>query len=247
MTSTGQPRGAMPYLTVPAWRHFSGLVHGFFGAETNPAGGDRATTMAAVRTALTLPTDAPLFHATQVHGDRVVVTADGAVGEADGIIVLEPGRFAAVFTADCCPLLLIAPRVRAAAAVHAGWRGTAAAIARKAVARLCEAAAVVPRDLHAAVGPAIGPCCYEVGDEVVVAIERFGTAGHDAIQRPADHRPHVDLRAVNRALLIEAGLPPEQIHLVGGCTACDTSFPSHSYRRDRSRAGRQISTVGWRF
>jgi YfiH family protein len=236
----------MPYLTVPTWDRFDGLVHAFFGAETHPAGGDRATTMAAARNALALPHDAPLYLPDQVHGDRLVVVKDGAVGEADGVIVLGPGSFAGVVTADCCPLLLIAPKAGAAAAVHAGWRGTAAAIAAKAVTRLCEAAGVTPTDLHAAIGPAIGACCYEVGEAVVEALDKRGNAGRAAIQRHAGHRPHADLRAANRALLVEAGLPPGQVHLTGGCTACDTAFPSHSYRRDRGDAGRQLSLVGWR-
>jgi len=176
-----------------------------------------------------------------------VVVADGdAVGEADGVIVFTPGHFAGVVTADCCPLLLIAPTAHVAAAVHAGWRGTAAAIAVAAVERLCAAASVAPADLHAALGPAIGPCCYEVGDEVVAALTHLGDAGRTAIQLRSGRRPHVDLRAVNRALLFDAGLPPEQVHLVGGCTACDTAFPCHSFRRDQATAGRQISTVGWR-
>jgi len=234
------------YLTVPAWDRFDDLVHAFFGAEALPAGGDRAAAASAARNALDLPPDAPLYLPTQVHSDRVALARDGAVDEADGVIVLGPGRFAGVVTADCCPLLLIAPEARAAAAVHAGWRGTVAAIVPKAVARLCDAAAVTPTDLHAALGPAIGPCCYEVGEEVVAALDALGNAGRAAIQPRPGRRPHADLRAANRALLVEAGLPPDQIHLTGGCTACDTVFPCHSYRRDRDAAGRQISLVGWR-
>lgn len=235
----------MRYLTVPAWSHFDGLVHAFFGREENPTA-DRAATVAAASTALALPPATRLHLPIQTHSDRVVVADGATVGEADGVIVLTPGQFAGIVTADCCPILLIAPAARAVAAIHAGWRGTAAAIASRAVERLAAAAAVAPADLHAALGPAVGPCCYEVGDEVVAALEQLGDAGRVAVHTGAGHRPHADLRAANRALLIFAGLPSEQIHLVGGCTACDTAFPCHSFRRDRAAAGRQLSAVGWR-
>jgi len=234
------------YLTVPAWDRFDGLVHAFFGAEILPVGVGRATTMAAARSALALPPSAPLYLPDQVHGDRLVVAKSGTVGEADGVIVLGPGRFAGVVTADCCPVLLIAPTAHAAAAVHAGWRGTAAAIVAKAVTRLCETASVTPTDLHAAIGPAIGACCYEVGEEVVAALGALGDAGRAAIQRHTGRRHHADLRAINRALLIKAGMPPQQVQITGGCTACDTAFPCHSFRRDQADAGRQLSLVGWR-
>ncbi|NCO57905.1 MAG: multicopper polyphenol oxidase [Nitrospirae bacterium CG18_big_fil_WC_8_21_14_2_50_70_55] len=236
----------MPYRTVPAWDRFTALTHAFFGRVANPTNADRRMTVAAACTTLGLSPATTLDLPIQVHGDRVAVAEDGPAGEADGVIVLTPGRIAAVVTADCCPLLLIVPGARAAAAVHAGWRGTAAAIAAKAVARLCAVTGVVPAELHAALGPTIGPCCYEVGDEVVAALERLGEPGRASIQHRPGQRDHADLRRVNRALLIAAGMNPAQIHLVGGCTACATDFPCHSFRRDRAAAGRQLSVVGWR-
>jgi YfiH family protein len=169
----------------------------------------------------------------QVHGDRVLPAGEADGAEADGLLWLRgdpvdpvPG----VRTADCVPILLAARSGRAAAAVHAGWRGTAAGIAGRAVAALA-AAGVGAADLVAAVGPAIGPCCYEVGDEVV-----------RALGAPAGG-PTVDLRALNRALLEAAGVPRSAIHLAPWCTRCrpDLFF---SHRRDGEAAGRMLSVIG---
>jgi YfiH family protein len=232
------------YLTAPGWETHAGLVHGFFGRAPDGAQGDTD-----IQAALGVAEDTDLHLPRQVHGATILPVNDGTgprLGEGDAVVTDRPGTLIGIATADCVPILLIAPAARACAAIHAGWRGTAADITRKAVAALADRFALPPGDLEAAIGPAICGPCYEVGDEVVNALTAaLGRHTACGITHPNGARPHADLRAINRALLIAAGLRPDRVHLVGGCTACDTDFPCHSYRRDAQAAGRQLSVIGW--
>jgi polyphenol oxidase len=153
----------------------------------------------------------------QVHGTRVVV--DGQDGEeADGQVTSRAGVAAIVLVADCLPVALAGPG--AAGVVHAGWRGLAGGV--------LEAGVAAAGAVAAAIGPGIGPCCYEVGDDVRAV---FGTSGRT-----------LDLKAVARARLRDAGVT--EIHDCGLCTACDAErFFSH--RRDRGVTGRQAG-LAWR-
>jgi YfiH family protein len=134
------------------------------------------------------------------------------------------------------------PRRGSVAAAHAGWRGTAAGVTRQAVRELV-AQGSRPGDLVAALGPGIGPCCYEVGDELR---EAFGPRG-DAFFAPGPSgRPHLDVRAANVRQLLDEGLRPQAIHHVPECTHCHPDL-YHSYRRDGMGSGRMISFVGFRL
>ena len=180
----------------------------------------------------------------QVHGAEVHVVA-GPPGpvEGDGIWTATPGLRVAVRVADCVPILLWDPGVPAVAAVHAGWRGTARNIAGAAVRTGAERLGVEPGRLRAALGPAIGACCFEVGDEVVQALRERGLSSVEiGLRRGAAGRPHVDLRSANRALLLRAGLAPRRIEDVGGCTVCDDRR-YESYRRDGPAAGRMRGVI----
>jgi polyphenol oxidase len=153
----------------------------------------------------------------QVHGTRVVVDAHG-VEEADGQVTTARGVAAVVLVADCLPVALVGRD--AAGVVHAGWRGLAGGVLEEGVAA-CGAVA-------AAIGPGIGPCCYEVGDDVRAV---FGTS-----------EPTLDLKAIARARLEAAGVG--EVHDCGLCTSCDAErFFSH--RRDRGVTGRQAG-LAWR-
>lgn len=168
----------------------------------------------------------------QIHSSACVAAEgrQGQLGEGDALLENTPGAAVAVKTADCVPVLLADERLRAVAAVHAGWRGTAAAIARHAVAAMHARFGTRPEDLHAAIGPAIGACCYEVGAEVA---EQFGLQG----------RVHLDLAALNRQQLLEAGIRADRIYNSGLCTRC-LAHDFHSFRRDREAAGRMYSFAG---
>jgi len=230
--------GTLRVATVPALAGIAGLVHGFeqrlgpAGWEERGAGRARVTAALADRGRLHL--------LKQVHGTVVRNAPWEGRPEGDAAIADEAGVILGIETADCLPLLLADPVRRRVAAAHAGWRGTAAGVARAAVAALVERGSR-PTDLVAALGPGIGPCCYEVGPELV---SQFGPGG-EAFFRPGPRgRPHLDVRAANRAQLRAAGLPEAQVHDVGDCTHCRADL-YHSYRREGPRAGRMISYVGW--
>jgi YfiH family protein len=135
-----------------------------------------------------------------------------------------------VRTADCFPILLADARNRAIAAIHAGWRGTAARIVLNALATMRDQFGTAPADVRAAIGPGIGVCCYEVGVEVA---RQFGLS--EACK--------IDLAKANQRQLIDAGVEPQSIEILGGCTRCDGA-KYHSFRRDQERAGRMISFIG---
>jgi hypothetical protein len=173
----------------------------------------------------------------QVHGAAVVEPpgAEAPPAPADAAISRAGGPAVGVVTADCVPLLLAAEGGAAVAAVHAGWRGLAAGVLEAAVERLRTAAP--GRALVAAIGPAAGGCCYEVGPEVIEAVAP--AAGRVA---PGPRgRPLLDLRGVAEDRLRGAGLAPEAIERVGPCTVCGQGWPS--YRREGERAGRALAFV----
>jgi YfiH family protein len=182
----------------------------------------------------------------QVHGTSIlrVDSPDTPIAEVDGLIEHAPGLGVAVLTADCVPLLCVAPAARAIMALHAGWRGTLAGIAAIGLSQAREWLGVSPDAWSVAMGPSIGGCCYEVeahlGEQFV---ERWG-AMPDAWQRAGSHG-QLDLRAVNQRILMAHGVPQAQIAQVGPCTSCrpDAYF---SHRRSGGRTGRQLSAIGWR-
>ena len=184
---------------------------------------------------------------TQVHGRAVVVVRQAPQGrpEADVLVGDNPEVALAVRAADCVPLL-IADRVNGAvAAVHAGWRGTAAGAATAAVDALAREFGSKPQDLVAAIGPSIGSCCYEVGTELVDA---FAAAGHERylVDRwflaPRGGRLRLDVAGANRDQLVLAGVPEEQIHLSGLCTAMELEVLT-SFRVEKEKAGRIAGVI----
>jgi hypothetical protein len=221
-------------LIHPPWAGVPGLRHGFLdGAEC--ASGSWSAVLASVGTSL------PILVPRQVHGARVVVAAAGEPPEADGLVAARAGFLVGVVTADCVPLLLVDRRRRAAAALHAGWRGAAAGVLEEAVAQLRGRVGTEAAELEAVIGPAIGGCCYEVGPEVLAAFqERMGSTTDAAWSTRAGRR-HLDLRTAARLLLGAAGVLV--VDVLGPCTACGSGY--HSYRRDGARTGRQLSFVGW--
>jgi len=269
MTAGDQdPRRLYP-LRVPSWSEIPNLVHGFLGREHSLPPGP--FTIRHIRAALASAGETPtsILAVQQVHGARVVTTEASEVEpaargertlphlfpEADAMVSASAGVLLTVRTADCVPILLVAPRARAVAAVHAGWQGTLGGVVTSTLGVLGERYGAGPAAVCAALGPAIDGCCYEFGAERFDSfVVKFGRAAERAWQsatrgdRSAVYHPgrgHLDLRLLNRLLLEAAGVPPASISCLGPCTA---EHPSelHSYRRDGPRAGRQLSYIGWR-
>jgi YfiH family protein len=167
----------------------------------------------------------------QIHSAIVHEARPGLVGEGDALVSGARRLGLVVATADCVPVMIAgASRL---AAVHAGWRGVAGRVVERALERLAEPARV------AWIGPAIGGCCYEVGDEVAAAVV---AASDPAVLRPGPReRPHLDLEAAVAAQLARAGVG--EIRRASLCTRCSEEFWSH--RRDGTAAGRNLALI-WR-
>jgi hypothetical protein len=194
--------------------------------------------------------DRPPAILAQVHGDRIVRAGEfpsEGPPRADAVLALAADRAPvapAVRVADCVPLLLADRQGRAVAAVHAGWRGTARGIARRAVESL-GSLGVPAGGLLAALGPAIGPCCYEVSDEVAGEVAAACGCPPGELARPGPRgRPLLDLRRANRLQLLEAGLPEKAVDCAPWCTACDPDR-FFSYRREGAGTGRLMACIGW--
>lgn len=170
----------------------------------------------------------------QVHGDAVLrAPRAGLVGEADALITDVKGLLIAVRTADCVPILVAGQGV--VAAIHAGWRGLAAGVIPQTIRKLSGAGPFV-----AAVGPAIGVSCYEVGEEVVTGIGCL--VPEEAFVLRNRIRPHVDLAAAAAYQLRDAGI--DNVEVTNICTFSDDRLWSH--RREADQAGRQAGLVGLR-
>jgi YfiH family protein len=172
----------------------------------------------------------------QVHGARAVAADDVADAEADAIVARGGRRIAVgVRVADCVPLLVGDEASGDVAAIHAGWRGIVAGVVRAGVELLGG------RHLVAAIGPCIGPCCFEVGLDVAGEIARASSASHVAVSQGGD-KAHADLRSAVRAQLRAMGIADDRIEDVGGCTKHD-ALRFHSFRRDGARSGRMLSAI----
>ncbi len=160
--------------------------------------------------------------------------------EADAIIANIRGVAIGVRTADCLPILLYDPVNAAAAAIHAGWRGSVAGITAKTVSAMKESFGTDPANLLAALGPHIGVCCYTVGAEVV---EALGERGSGFMVRDGDGDvTRLDLARLNAAGLVTAGVKEDHIGILDCCTLCE-SEEYFSYRADPAATGRQVSFI----
>lgn len=265
---------ALPYERVAAWGDIPGLVHGFFGRAGGWSRGPFASCNFSANVGDSVEAVHRNWHSlrnhlgsgrlvrmNQVHGARVNLVAAAPVagpqlddgddgqpwecfGDCDGLVTGGRGIDLAVLTADCVPILLVAPTHGAAMALHAGWRGTVAGIAAAGLQVARRALGIEPHDWRAALGPAIGGCCYEVeraiGDDIA---DRWG-AMPEAWQ-PSAGRGQLDLRRANAAILSRCGLPAEQITFIGPCTACAWDR-YYSHRRSGGNTGRQVSVIGFR-
>lgn len=176
----------------------------------------------------------------QIHSSHAVCVnsrVSGRIGQGDALLTGAAGAPIGVRTADCAPILVVDPVRRSAAAIHAGWRGTAQGVALQTVRRMQDRLGSRPEDLEAVIGPAIGVCCYEVGPEVAVRFQQLFPERTDL-----GGRTRIDLVEANRRQLLAAGLSAARLHAASLCTCCQPEL-FHSYRRDGEKAGRMVSGI----
>ena len=234
---------ALPDLTSRGVPHvFTTRHQGSFDAVSAPAGpfgGRRWPALDALGIGA-----AGVRYARQVHGDLCLdadaVEAAGLVGTGDALYTRQRGRALAVFTADCVPVIVVDPVQGALGVAHAGWRGTVRGVAGRLVATLVERAGARLEHLRAAIGPSIGPCCYEVDGPVVDPLRAGFPAEWARWARPRarghEGRWWLDLWAANADQLVAAGVPAGSVASPRLCTGCrrDLFF---SYRKE-GMAGR---------
>jgi hypothetical protein len=286
------PNGVQ-WIPAPTWDKLPWLWHGFstrrsgltraYAPDDSPgelnlgftAEAPRETVLANRRLlaeAITGSADTPLITIRQIHSSVLVIASPSTEDrkhQADGLMTSHPGILLGVQTADCTPVLVADRRLRIVAAFHAGWRGTVKRIVEHGIGRMRLEFGSRPQDLTAAIGPGIGPCCYQVGEEV---LSEFDSQFHYArqlfhevystdpvrtkypmlflTQRAPGHSNlgpslHLDVAEANRQQLLSAGLKPQSIHLAGGCTSCHRDL-FFSHRASQGRAGRMLAVIGIR-
>ena len=194
--------------------------------------------------ALDAPPEA-IVRVRQVHGRTVLVVKPGtpivALVDADAVVSMDPGRPVSVRVADCVPILIADRHSRVVAAVHAGWRGTCAAVTVAAIEAI-DGLGIDPADLVAAIGPSIGPCCYQVDDLVRTAYLGMTPEAADWFTEDGPGHWKLDLPRANADQLESAGVPRESIGLARYCTA-DHLETCCSYRAVGKRTGRMVGAI----
>jgi YfiH family protein len=163
----------------------------------------------------------------------------------DGFITDTPGIILMVRVADCVPVILYEPEHAVVAVVHAGWRGTAEGIAKKAACLMAQRYGCDAASMYAGVGPSIGPCCYEVGGDVAEKIRGSLPDSRRVLAQEGQDMFALDLQEANRLQLIEAGLDPARIEMSFLCTACNLNL-FFSHRGEQGKTGRFALFAGLR-
>lgn len=176
----------------------------------------------------------PFYRPVQRHTSQVIILDGMQKRIADGVITDRRGIVIGIETADCVPILLCDPAIPMIGAVHAGWRGTAAGILRNAMRKLKDAFCSDPSRILLAIGPSIGPCCYEVDEPVYRALSSQ-TGSH---YTPKNNKYYIDLPAENIKQALLEGVKKENIWTSQECTRCGHER-FHSYRLQGKSAGRQ--------
>jgi hypothetical protein len=230
---TDEPTG---YATAPAFLRIPWLVHGFGRAGWDEEDIKASAALRGFR----------LVIMRQVHSDTIhrVERAPDEKLEGDALMTDVPGLMLVARTADCLPVLLVDLAHRAVAAVHCGWRGTQKRILGKAVLAMRRAYGSEPEAILAALGPCIGPACYEVGPEVREGFLRAGFPPSVFVEKGGATAGCLilDLRAANVWLLESAGVQRAHIWTADACTHCDPGLLS--YRRNRGESRRMYNFLG---
>ncbi|CAM4259208.1 peptidoglycan editing factor PgeF [Paenibacillus tarimensis] len=201
--------------------------------------------------------------AEQVHGTAVFrvmekdkgsgsLNRESAIPDSDAIMTDVPGVLLASFYADCVPLFFLDPVNHAVALAHAGWKGTVGEIARNTIAAMSSAYGTDPASLRCAIGPSIGACCYEVygpvKDQIVEAASRLsqeaGVSMDALVTVEGNETARVNLKEINRQIMIKEGILATNIEITKQCTGCLTG-EFYSHRVEQGRAGRMASFIGF--
>jgi purine-nucleoside/S-methyl-5'-thioadenosine phosphorylase / adenosine deaminase len=288
--NTQRKRAASPRaLQAPALKRLPWLVHGFstrpggvsaeYGGNTLNLGftkDDTRENVARNRMLFLAAAGAgsktkpwPLITVRQIHSDLIHVVRSAAPGPlaGDGMVTNVPGIVLGILTADCFPVLLVDTRNKAVGAFHCGWRPTAKRMVEKGLGVMRHEFGTRPEDVHAAIGPGIQSCCYEVGEELREQFESQFAYGKELFHGVQESDPvrekypllfmnmrapghgdlciklHLNLREANRRQLLSMGVPEKHISTLKHCTACNTnSFFSH--RAEKGRTGRMLAVIG---
>jgi len=237
------------FISIPALDKVTGMVHAFttrrdgLGARNN--GIKQPDDWEAVARSFGLCIDR-VVTTDQVHGENIVKVDDLNFRDiqtmhADALITDVPGIAIGVETADCVPVLLFDPVKPAVAAVHAGWKSTVKKIVQKAVHRMHEEFGSEPARLIAAIGPAIGPECYEVDERVMGRVREAFSFWHEVSTPRGDDHWALDLVKANKLELLQIGLAEQNVHALGLCTSCRRDL-FYSFRAE-GRTGRMLSVI----
>jgi purine-nucleoside/S-methyl-5'-thioadenosine phosphorylase / adenosine deaminase len=279
-----QTQRGVTVLQAVAFNKLPWLVHGF---STRPGGvseidGEKVLNLGAVEwdkrenveenkkrfQAATGASDLEFVSLHQIHSDvvRIFDAKPNKQCKGDALATKQVGLLLGVRTADCSPVLVVDPKKRVIAAIHAGWRGTLARIVAKTIGQMQMEFGSEPKDLLAAIGPTIGGCCYEVGTEVAADFAaKFSNASEffDEMRTgdepnplqwlnmmPPGHQPPpknvlLDLKKANKLQLLEAGVREGNIFVSELCTSCDVDR-LFSYRKEGATSGRLLSVIGIR-
>jgi len=194
-----------------------------------------------------LPQNLVFSRLNQVHGNAVQVVSRGNAEtrpRADGMVTRERGIILGIFSADCVPVLMIGARAQVAGALHAGWRGVLSGIASNGVTRMEELGAPSGA-IRVALGPSIGPCCFEVDAELAARFVREipGSARHARDGKPG--KAFLDLRGMVSDQLVAAGVPADAIDNLGPCTRCANDRYFSRRAAAGTTTGLQMSFVGF--
>lgn len=261
-------RDNLVFLTVPALSACSGVVHAYTtrrgGISLEPYDslnmglhvGDNPGQVITNRKRVCRLLGADISQMVagqQVHGDKVVTVGtsfcgrgslswDDALPGVDALVTAEPGVLLSSYYADCVPLFFVDPVRKVVALAHAGWKGTVLRIGAATVKHMQEGHGCKAGDIITAIGPSIGPCCYEVDEPVLKQVEEC-LPGHTGLAQPGKPgKWWLNLPEINRRVLLEAGIRPDNITAAGYCTSCrkDLFF---SHRGESGQTGRTASLI----
>ncbi|MBE6727317.1 MAG: peptidoglycan editing factor PgeF [Ruminococcaceae bacterium] len=190
-----------------------------------------------------------LSRQTHTNNVRIVTSKDCGTGyskpsfeDVDGLITAESGVALVTQYADCTPLLFCDPVKKVIATSHAGWRGTVKEIGRVTVEKMKSEFGCEPGDIIAAIGPCIGPCCYEVDDPVYNEFAKLSVDLSGAFKEKSNGKYMLDLRLANRAILIDSGIKEENLDIADICTCCN-SDELHSHRATAGKRGNLAAVI----